>query len=395
MNLAKLHQTRLTVLLVYIMSMTKLMAGGTQFASIRRLSIAPTLSLGYSNGRSKSAFVDTRYRYHARPSILLSDVSKAVVSSNTRSFTRCEQSTNYLAINPTIKPIPALCGTTSQDLDNITPEMSKKNRFHCYLLRSLNPDQPLKTYIGFTTDPHRRLRQHNGELASGARRTKSGRPWEYIAIIDGFPDKVSSMQFEWAWQHVGKSKVFREAVGCDKLARKMKRRRGVRARLDELSILINDCSPFNTLPLKVYFLEEKYHDLFCDLSLGKYDDMDIEVRSLDDLPFAAGRNWAKEASNLMVGSSPTKGANNLWSNMGFSKSNFAIKSVAYNPLLRLSFRSKATWALNAVTESNVEETQSDKKGENQDIKVPAKFKPYPFEVSNLMDEFQTLTRSIL
>ena len=123
--------------------------------------------------------------------------------------------------------------------------------------------------------------------------------------------------------------------------------------------------------------------------------MDIEVRSLDDLPFAAGRNWAKEASNLMVGSSPTKGANNLWSNMGFSKSNFAIKSVAYNPLLRLSFRSKATWALNAVTESNVEETQSDKKGENQDIKVPAKFKPYPFEVSNLMDEFQTLTRSIL
>ena len=385
MSLANLYQTRLTFLIVYIMSMTKLMAGGAQFASIRRVNIAPALSLGYSNGRSKGAFVDTQCRYHARPSILL------------RSFTRCEQRTNFLAINHTIKSIPVLCSvgdTTSQDLDNVTPEMSKRN--HCYLLRSLNPDHPLKTYIGFTTDPHRRLRQHNGELVSGARRTKSGRPWEYIAIIDGFPDKVSSMQFEWAWQHVGKSKVFREAVGCDKLARKMKRRRGVRARLDELGILINDCSPFNTLPLKVYFLEEKYHDLFCDLSLGKYDDMNIEVRSLDDLPFAAGRNWAKKAPNLMVGSSPTKGTNNLWSNMGFSKSNLAIKSVASNPLLRLSFRSKATWALNAVTESNVEETQSDKKGENQDIKVPAKFKPYPFEVSNLMDEFvQTLTRSIL
>ena len=375
------------------------MAGGTQFASIRRgVSIAPTLSLGYSNGRSKGAFVDTRCRYHSRPSIFQSDASKAFVTSNTRSFTRCGQSTNFLAINPTIKSIPALCSvgdTTSQDVDNTTQEIPKKNHFHCYLLRSVNPDHPLKTYIGFTTNPHRRLRQHNGELASGARRTKSSRPWEYIAIIDGFPDKVSSMQFEWAWQHVGKSKVFREAVGCDKLARKMKRRRGVEARLDELDILINDCSPFNTLPLKVYFLEEKYHDLFCDLSLGKYDDMDIEVRSLEDLPFAAGRTWAKKASNLMMGSSPTKGTNNLWSNMGFSKSNFAIKSVAHNPLLRLSFRSKATWALNAVTESNVEETQSDKKGENQDIKVPAKFKPYPFEVSNSITTLESLDSAAL
>ncbi|EAR11240.1 GIY-YIG nuclease family protein [Reinekea blandensis] len=31
-------------------------------------------------------------------------------------------------------------------------------------------------YTGITTDPHRRLRQHNGELVGGARYTASRRP---------------------------------------------------------------------------------------------------------------------------------------------------------------------------------------------------------------------------
>jgi len=87
---------------------------------------------------------------------------------------------------------------------------------------------------------------------------------------------------------VGRSKVFREAVGCDKLARKMKRRRGVKARLDELGILMNDCPPFNTtFPLKVYFPETEYRDLFCSVS-KENDITDLEVCSLDDMPFAKG-----------------------------------------------------------------------------------------------------------
>lgn len=35
-------------------------------------------------------------------------------------------------------------------------------------------------YAGVTTDPERRLRQHNGELAGGARYTRARRPVELV-----------------------------------------------------------------------------------------------------------------------------------------------------------------------------------------------------------------------
>ena len=79
---------------------------------------------------------------------------------------------------------------------------NKSSHFHCYLLRSCDPKHPYKTYIGFTVNPYNRIRQHNGILkAGGARRTKrSGRPWEFVAIVHGFPDKITALQFEWAFQ---------------------------------------------------------------------------------------------------------------------------------------------------------------------------------------------------
>lgn len=39
-----------------------------------------------------------------------------------------------------------------------------KSKYFCYLLRSLNPIHPNSTYIGFTTNPFRRIRQHNQEV---------------------------------------------------------------------------------------------------------------------------------------------------------------------------------------------------------------------------------------
>lgn len=80
----------------------------------------------------------------------------------------------------------------------------------CYLLRSLS--SPRSTYIGFTTDPLKRLRQHNGELCAGARRTHARRPWEMVAVVVGFPTHVSALQFEWAWQHPRASRVARDAT---------------------------------------------------------------------------------------------------------------------------------------------------------------------------------------
>ena len=297
---------------------------------------------------------------------------------------------------------------------------SQRKHFHCYLLRSLDPNHPLKTYVGYTTDPIRRLRQHNGELKSGgAKRTaRNGRPWQYVAIIDGFEDKVAAMQFEWAWQHTHRSKVFREAVGDDALARRMKRRRGVQARFDELRVLLGECEPFNSYPLEVYFPEEEKHELFCTLLPESDDDMqDIrkKVCAVNEMPFAAATDTSKRKKARKVDGS--------WAQMHFNQSLLPTAAPTQSRFLGQR-RLHSQWALHAVTsqashffatsgfnqsadgsERKEEETESASvvdeseqaavasvvdeseqaavasvgESEKTAVKVPAKFKPYPFE----------------
>ena len=68
--------------------------------------------------------------------------------------------------------------------------------WHCYLLVS---DDGKRTYIGATVDPNRRLQQHNGEKAGGAKATH-GRHWRRHTLVSGFPDSTAALQFEWAWK---------------------------------------------------------------------------------------------------------------------------------------------------------------------------------------------------
>jgi len=48
--------------------------------------------------------------------------------------------------------------------------------WHVYLLRCADGT----LYTGIATEPQRRLRQHNGELAGGARYTRGRRPVELV-----------------------------------------------------------------------------------------------------------------------------------------------------------------------------------------------------------------------
>ena len=68
----------------------------------------------------------------------------------------------------------------------------------CYILKA---DRYNKSYIGYTVDFSRRIRQHNGEIVGGAKKTKRWRPWHPVCIISGFEDASQALRFEYRLQH--------------------------------------------------------------------------------------------------------------------------------------------------------------------------------------------------
>jgi structure-specific endonuclease subunit SLX1 len=80
-------------------------------------------------------------------------------------------------------------------------ERAERSFYACYLVTSLDPSKNGKSYVGFTIDPPRRLAQHNGAIANGAKYTMRLRPCDMVLVVSGFNDKVQALQFEWAWQH--------------------------------------------------------------------------------------------------------------------------------------------------------------------------------------------------
>ena len=79
--------------------------------------------------------------------------------------------------------------------------------FACYCLAS----DTGRTYVGFTVNLDRRLRQHNCELTGGAKATK-GQVWTRILSVTGFPTQRAALQFEWKWKWLTRKALARSAV---------------------------------------------------------------------------------------------------------------------------------------------------------------------------------------
>lgn len=73
----------------------------------------------------------------------------------------------------------------------------------CYILKSSVSN---RTYIGYTINFPHRIRQHNGDIVGGAKRTMKGRPWYPICLIRGFYEASSALRFEYRLQHPGRRK---------------------------------------------------------------------------------------------------------------------------------------------------------------------------------------------
>uniref|UniRef100_A0A6B2LS06 GIY-YIG domain-containing protein n=1 Tax=Arcella intermedia TaxID=1963864 RepID=A0A6B2LS06_9EUKA len=90
--------------------------------------------------------------------------------------------------------------------------MATERFFCCYLLCSLAEGYSNHAYIGFTVNPARRIRQHNGYIKQGAKQTKKKRPWEMVLCVYGFPTKHAALYFEWSWQNPREGKGIRDVV---------------------------------------------------------------------------------------------------------------------------------------------------------------------------------------
>jgi structure-specific endonuclease subunit SLX1 len=82
-------------------------------------------------------------------------------------------------------------------------------------------EQPIQTYIGATVNAERRLKQHNGILAGGAKYTHS-RPdqWYRVCYVQGFKESRPALSFEWHWKHF--TKVYRKEKRLSPLERREK-----------------------------------------------------------------------------------------------------------------------------------------------------------------------------
>lgn len=102
-----------------------------------------------------------------------------------------------------VEPIEPIDGVVEPIEGAIEP--IEEPRFACYLLCAAGGAHA-RRYVGMTVDLARRLRQHNGDLVGGARRTRAGRPWTHAATLTGFDTLREALRAEWRLKRLGRGR---------------------------------------------------------------------------------------------------------------------------------------------------------------------------------------------
>ena len=216
----------------------------------------------------------------------------------------------------------------------------KKKRqqlYACYLLCSLSVKGKGRTYVGFTVNPRRRIRQHNGELTMGACSTRAFRPWDMVLVVYGFSNqgayivanthtvffslslssgqdsdrkqktlilkycaffdyfyfffffwvgclglKGRALAFEWAWQHPQRSTIIRDKICLMKKSQLS----GVKGKARILKELLA-AEKFKGEPLRVQVLDSKYSSSVLPFLEAVREDVPIEIAPMEELPQSA------------------------------------------------------------------------------------------------------------
>lgn len=76
-----------------------------------------------------------------------------------------------------------------------------------YIIASDNSYYFNHTYIGITTDPFRRILQHNGQKYGGAKNTRAKRPYRLVAFIE-CDNKSQAIHYEFLLKKKCRGKDF-------------------------------------------------------------------------------------------------------------------------------------------------------------------------------------------
>ncbi|TPX30494.1 hypothetical protein SmJEL517_g05956 [Synchytrium microbalum] len=169
--------------------------------------------------------------------------------------------------------------------------------YACYLLSSLDKHWKNHCYVGSTPNPLRRIRQHNGETAGGAKKTEKKRPWEMALVVHGFPTKFAALQFEWAWQNPHYSRHFERGEYT-----RGGKNRLLPAKLIVMADMIGR-KPWNRWPLTLHFNNWQVHATYNQLGIVPPPHVIItlgSMESLEPLLVDNDENIAKSMTQLTV-----------------------------------------------------------------------------------------------